>query len=291
MNNSAAGHDELPPSIAKQLFNEYCIPLSYIINSSITQGDFPEELKLAKVIPIYKADNEQHIQNYRPISVLPFFSKIFEKIIYNKLLEFINANNILYEKQFGFRQGHATSHAIMTLVEKVTKALDTGKIVVGVYLDIRKAFDSISTSILLDKLYKIGIRGNLYCLLQSYLSSRTQYVVYNECNSSTQSIEYGVPQGSILGPLLFILFMNDFSKASKLFFTILFADDTSVFLEGKEYTKLVEILNEELNKITIWLNANKLMIYVKNPITWSSTAQKLKPLVLMLLCKTHQYSV
>ena len=198
------------------------------------------------------------------------------------MLEFINANNILYEKQFGFRQGHATSHDIMTLVEtvtkaldtgkivvgvyldirkafdsistsilldklykirirgklycllqsylssrtqyvmtlveKVTKALDTGKIVVGVYLDIRKAFDCISTSILLDKLYKIGIRGNLYCLLQSYLSSRTQYVVYNECNSSTQSIKYGVPQGSILGPLLFILFMNDFSKASKLFF-------------------------------------------------------------------------
>ena len=114
LNNSAAGHDELPPSIMKQLCNEYCIPLSYIINSSIIQGDFPEELKLAKVIPIYKADNEQHIQNYRPISVLPFFSKIFEKIIYNKLLEFNNANNILYEKQFGFRQGHATSHAIMT---------------------------------------------------------------------------------------------------------------------------------------------------------------------------------
>ena len=151
----------------------------------------------------------------------------------------------------------------MTLVEKVTKALDTGKIVVGVYLDIRKAFDNTSTSLLLDKLYKIGIRGNLYCLLQSYLSFRTQYVVYNECNSSTQSIEYGVPQRSILGPLLFILFMSDFSKASKLFFTILFADDTSVFLEGKEYTKLVEILNEELNKITIWLNANKLMINVK----------------------------
>ena len=153
------------------------------------------------------------------------------------MLEYINANNILYEKQFGFRQGHATSNAIMTLVEKVTKALDTGKIVVGVYLNIRKAFDSISTSILLDKLYKIGIRCNLYCLLQSYLSSRTQYVVYNECISSTQSVEYDVPQGSMLEPLLFILFMNDFSKASKLFFTIFFADDTSVFLEGEKYTK------------------------------------------------------
>ena len=116
-------------------------------------------------------------------------------------------------------------HAIMTLVEKITKALDTGKIVVGVYLVIRKAFDSISTSILLDKLYKIGIRDNLYCLLQRYLSYRTQYVVYNECNSSTQSIEYSVPQWSILGPLLFILFMDDFSKASKLLFTIFFADE------------------------------------------------------------------
>ena len=136
-----------------------------------------------------------------------FFSNILEKVIYNKLLEFINANNILYEKQFGFCQGHATSHAIMTLVEKLTKALDTGKIVVGVYIDIRKALDSISTSILLDKLYKIGISGNLvYCLIQSYLSSRTQYVVYNECNSSTQSIGYGVPQGSSLGPLLFLFF-------------------------------------------------------------------------------------
>ena len=121
----------------QQLFFNVHIFIKHI-NSSIIQGDFPEKLKLAKVISIYKADNEQHIQNYRPISVLPFFSKIFEKVIYNKLLEFINANNILYVKQFGFCQGHATSHAIMTLVEKVTKALDTGKIVVGVYLDIRK---------------------------------------------------------------------------------------------------------------------------------------------------------
>ena len=170
------------------------------------------------------------IQKYRPISALHFLKKIFEKVIYNKLFEFINANNILYEKQFGFRQGHATSHAIMTLVGKVSKALDTGKIVVCIYLDRRKAFDSISTSILLDKLYKIRIHGNLYCLLQSHLSPRTQYVVYNKYNSSTQSIEYKLPQGSILWPLLFILFKDDFSKASKLNFTILFADATSVFL-------------------------------------------------------------
>ena len=196
------------------------------------QGDFPSELKLAKVLPIYKSEEEHFTQNYRPISVLPYFSKIYERVIYNHLMQYINSNDILYDKQFGFRKGHSTSHAIITLVEKVSKALDTGKIVVGVYLDIRKAFDCVRHATLLDKLHKIGIRGNLFCLIKSYLMSRTQYVHYNGCNSSTKFIEYGVPQGSILLPLFFILFMNDFFGASQLLFSILFADDTSVFLIG-----------------------------------------------------------
>ena len=186
LHNSAAGHDDLPPSIMKQLCTKYCVPLTYIINLSITRGVFPEELKLAKVLPIYKNDDEQIIQNDRPISVLSFYSKKFENVISDTLLQCIETNNILYDEQFGFRKGHSTNHAIITLVKKVTKALDTGKIVVGAYLDARKAFDSISHSILLDKLYKIGIRGNLHCLLQSYLMSRRQFVSYNGCNSSTQ---------------------------------------------------------------------------------------------------------
>ena len=219
----------------KQLTNEYVLPLTHLINLSIVQGDFPNELKLAKVLPIYKSAEEHFTQNYRPISVLPYFSKIYERVIYNHLMQYINSNDILYDKHFGFRKGHSTSHAIVTLVEKVSKALDTGKIVVGVYLDIRKAFDCVRHSTLLDKLHKIGIRGNLFCLIKSYLMSRTQYVHYNGCNSSTKSIEYGVPQGSILGPLFFILFMNDFSRASQSLFSILFADDTSVFLIGKLY--------------------------------------------------------
>ena len=124
--------------------------MAYLVNSSIKQGIFPSELKIAKVFPIFKASDEQLITNYRPISVLNFFSKIFEKVV-----DFLESNNILYEHQYGFRKGHFTNHAVITLVERVAKALDTGKIVVGVYLDIRKAFDAIDHPILLRKLYSL----------------------------------------------------------------------------------------------------------------------------------------
>ena len=134
--NSSPGYDEMPASILKQCLDTYIDPLTYLINLSINQGIFPGELKIAKVLPIYKTDDKRLIQNYRPISVLPFFSKIFEKIILNHFENFIESNNILYDNQFGFRKNHSTTHAIIALVEKVSKALDTGKIVVGVYLDL-----------------------------------------------------------------------------------------------------------------------------------------------------------
>ena len=170
-------------------------------------------------------------------------------------------------------KGHSTSHAIITLVEKVAKALDTGKMVVGVYLDIRKAFDCVRHHTLLDKLYKMGIRGNMYCLIENYLMHRNQYVHYNGCDSSTKPIKYGVPQGSILGPLFFIPFMNDFSRASEILFTIHFADDTSVFIVGTEYTKLIELLNVELERVTCWLNANGFAVCKKDTLYDVSPSQ------------------
>ena len=127
LNNSTAGPDDLPASIMKQVSNECCIPLTNLFNLSVLQGDFPSEMKLAKVLPIYKTDNHQLIQNYRPISTLNLFSKVYERVIDNNLLDFIMENNILYDKQFGFRKGHSTSHAIITLVNKVSKSLDEEK--------------------------------------------------------------------------------------------------------------------------------------------------------------------
>ena len=205
--------------------------------------------------PIFKAGDEQLITNCRPtcISVLNFFSKIFEKVVANYIVDFL-------EHQYGFRKGHSTNHAVVTLVERVAKALDTGKIVVGVYLDIRKAFDAIYHPILLRKLHSLGIRGNLYTWIKSYLTNRSQFVMYNNSKSETKFITHGVPQGSILGPLFFIVFMNDFSRASNISFSILFADDTTVIIEGQNYNNLILTLNTELNKLDVWLQANKLTL-------------------------------
>ena len=161
-----------------------------------------------------------------------------------------------------FEKKHSTSHAIITLVERVSKALDTGKYVVGVFLDLKKAFDTVGHSILLNKLYLYGIRGNIYNWFKSYLTNRSQYVEYNNVKSKTEIITHGVPQGSILGPLLFIIYMNDFSRSSELLFSILFADDTSVFIEGTCLNDISEILNTEFKKISIWLEANKLTINI-----------------------------
>ena len=159
------------------------------------------------------------------------------------VIDFFENNNMLYKYQFGFRKKHSTSHAIITLVERVSKALDTGKYVVGVFLDLKKAFDTVDHSILLNKLYLYGIRGNIHNWFKSYLTNRSQYVEYNKVKSKTEIITHGVPQGSILGPLLFIIYMNDFSRSSELLFSILFADDTSVFIEGTCLNDISEILN------------------------------------------------
>ena len=260
MKNSAPGFDELPAFLMKQCSKLFIKPLCHVLSLSIRQGVFPIELKLAKVLPIYKSDDKRQLKNYRPISVLPFISKIFEKIVADSVIDFLEDNDILYSKQFGFRKRHSTTHAIIALTEKVSMALDSGKIVGGVFLDLKKAFDCVSHDILLNKLYAYGIRGSLMQWFQSYLSARSQFVFYNGIRSSIRNITHGVPQGSILGPLLFILNVNDFSRSSDLLFSILFADDTSVFIEGHSYAEVIEILNNELLKVSDWLMANKLTI-------------------------------
>ena len=236
------------------------MPLSHVINKSPKEVVFPSELKLAKVVPIFEAGATNKITNYRPISVLSFFSKVFEKIIYHKLIEFLDHNDIIYCNLFGFRQRHSTQQAIITLVNKITSYLDCGDLVIGIFLDLKKAFDTVDHKILLNKLYAYGIRGVVLKLLESYLSGRSQYVVYDYQQSVTLSITCGVPQGSVLGPLLLIIYMNDICNVSQLLFTVLYADDTCVLVNGKSLNLIIETVNSELQLLSTWLKSNKLSL-------------------------------
>ena len=198
------------------------------------EGVFSSDLKLAKVVPIFKSGDSSKITNYRPISVLSFFSKVFERVMYNHITDFIDSLNVLYKYQFGFRHTHSTQQAIITLVNKITSSLDTGDLVIGTFIDLKKAFDTVDHTILLDKMHAYGIRGNILRWFRSYLTKRSQFVSYDGRQSKIQSITCGVPQGSILGPLLFIIYMNDICNVSELLFTVLYADDTCVVIHGKD---------------------------------------------------------
>ena len=191
--NSSPGWDDIPASVAKKCIDCYIFPLTHIINNSIMEGVFPSELKLARVVPLFKSGDSAQITNYRPISVLSFFSKIFERVIYNHIVDFMDSNDSIYKYQFGFRERHSTQQAIITLVEKITSSLDNGDIVIGVFLDLKKAFDTVDHHILLNKLFAYGIRGSTLKWFESYLTDRSQYLTYDGIQSIILPIKCGVP--------------------------------------------------------------------------------------------------
>ena len=183
--------------------------------------------------------------------------------MYDRIIKFLEKFKILYEHQFGFKKGCSTHTALLALVHNLIQALDNGEYILGVFLDFSKAFDTVDHSILLDKLYHYGVRGCAYHWFQSYLSNRSQSVTYDGVKSSLGFIKGGVPQGSILGPLLFLLYINDLSSVCKHTFPILFADDTNLFLSGKDGSSLSQTMASELAQISDWLKANKLSLNIK----------------------------
>ena len=262
LNNSAPGYDDLPADILKLSLNDTLHVLVHLCNLSLLQGIFPSELKTANVLPLYKSDDNMSFNNYRPVSVLATLSKVFEKVMYKRLIDFLEKQKILYSYQFGFRRKHSSYMALMVLTDKIIKCLENGEFVIGVFLDFSKAFDTVDHDILFLKLYHYGIRGNALCWFKSYLQDRKQYVTYNGIASDTKSISCGVPQGSILGPLLFLIYINDLAKICRHTFSILFADDSNLFLKGTDLKQMQDILNSELKIISTWLKVNKLSLNI-----------------------------
>ena len=206
-------------------------PLASIFNDCLFNVTFPTKMKIARVTPIHKNGKQNDVNNYRPISVLPIFSKILEKCIYKRIIDFLDKHNILIKHQFGFRRGHSTATAILDLIHKINQAIDNKEYALTIFIDLTKAFDVIDHLILLRKLQYYGIRGTPLKLLTSYLSDRKQQTFVDGVSSNFKEIKCGVPQGSILGPLLFLIYINDltYSTQNDNLHYILFADDTSVF--------------------------------------------------------------
>ena len=262
LKNKRTSYNNIPIPVLKIVSDIISPVISYIINKSIETSSFPDELKIARITPIFKSGDRENVSNYRPISVLPILSKIFEKFAYIQLYNYLEDHKILYQNQYGFRNKKSTNQAIINHLQYLYDNLDSGHIIFSIFLDFRKAFDCVDHKILLSKLNYYGIRGTALDWFNSYLSNRQQTVTIGNANSELKRISHGVPQGSILGPLLFLVFINDIYKSSNFFKFILFADDStlSVVLPSQDPNIVANELNNELEKLHKWLINNKICI-------------------------------
>ena len=254
------GPNSIPTEILQLLVNDICKPLAIIFNLSFNSGECPDLLKIANTIPVFKKDSKLIVSNYRPISLLSNINKILEKLMFKRVYDFLEKNNSIYNLQFGFRSKHSTNHALIDITENIRSALDKGKIAGGIFVDLQKAFDTVNHEILIYKLNHYGIRGKVCDWFTSYLTNRMQYVSILGYNSGVKYMRHGVPQGSVLGLLLFLLYINDLHKAiiySKVYHS---ADDTNLLNISNNPKTLQNQINTDLKMLYKWLLANKISL-------------------------------
>jgi len=259
-NKKSVGYDNIDTALIKKISSQIAVPLMIIANKMLKDGVFPDQLKIAKVIVLFKKGNSNACENYRPISLLSIFDKIFEKIIYKRLLIYIQSNNILMPNQYGFRPNSNTDMAALEAVEFIRRSVEDSKVVCGVFLDVAKAFDSIDYSMLIDKLRKIGLKDNILGLFKSYITNRKQFVSSDGFNSNLLNTISGVPQGSLLGPILFNIFINDIGTLRLKSRLTYFADDGLMLSADTSVSNLFDSVNLDLAVVSQWYKDNKLVL-------------------------------
>jgi hypothetical protein len=267
-----------------KIFYHILKPVHHFVKLSLETGVVPSQLKIAKIMPIYKSGDKTVMDNYRPISLLDNFSKILEKVVYIRLSTFVESNNLITPSQFGFRKDHSTIHPLIHFVNNVSTALNKKHHVIAIFCDLRKAFDTVDHKILLQKLKKLGVGGVALEWFRHYLSDRKQFVFLNGKCSPLLNILLGVPQGSILGPLLFLIYINDLPAASSLL-SSLFADDTKLFASGPDINALTSYVNEEFQKVVQYFRLHKMALHPSKTqflLFSNSTAVKKNPPIIYI---------
>ena len=260
-NKFSSGDDDIRNVLVKVSSPVKVRYLTFLINLSMNKGEFPKELKRGKVIPMHKNGSKLDENNYRLISLLNVWGKIYEKVVYKRVYSYLEKFSLLYCKQFGFHTKHSTVDALVKFTEKVRFNRSTNELRIS-FLDLSKAFDTNDHNLLIRKLDNYGIRGNSLNWFKSYLKGRIQRVKLNNVSSEWEEIVCGVPQGSILGPLLFIIYVNDMPLVCRHLEAILFADDTNLSAIGIQCADI----KEDIKKINDWLNSKKLVVNVSKTV-------------------------
>ena len=260
--NKSDGPNSIPIKILKLLNKDISDQLAILFDQSFSSGIFPSILKTSKIIPIYKKGSKLEFSNYRPISLLSNIDKILERLMYNRLYNFLEKKEIIFSLQFGFRQKYSTTHSLIHLTDKIRHEIDKATYACGIFVDFQQAFDTVDHDILLKKLEYYGVRGISNKWFASYLSNRKQFVSINGYKSNLVDFKCGVLQGSILGPLLFLIYINDLHAAIKYSEVHHFSDDINLLNFSSCIKSINEQVNYDLKNLSNWLKANKVLLNV-----------------------------